>query len=420
MLAMSVMGAMAAPADSSRVADLERKVGVLAGEIETMRAGEAATPAEYASRHGMAPGASKVYGVPGGVSLGGYGEMLFQSFDARREDDVRSGKLPQLDLLRTIFYVGYKFSDELLVNTEVEIEHAGTGEEPLAGEVSVEFAYLDWSRDPRFGVRAGMVLVPLWLVNEMHEPPVFIGARRPDVESAIIPTTWRANGAGVYGEFPGGLSYRAYVIEGLDAREFSASSPIRGGRQKGSEARATKPAVTGRVDFAGVAGLVIGAGAFRGDSWQDHQPDSLRLSPVVTLIEAHATFQRGGFEGRALYAHGMLDDAAILSDALGLAGMSRLGESFQGFYLEGAYDVLPHLSPGSSYGLAPYARYEKLDTQKSVAGGSENPANEQTVLSLGVAFRPHPNAVLKAERQQRSNEANTATGQWNIQIGYLF
>jgi hypothetical protein len=412
--------ALGAPADSSAVAELDRKVETLARELENLRMGEAAGATAPESRHGLAPAASRVYGVPGGVSIGGYGEVVLQGFDARREDDVRSGKLPRIDMLRQILYVGYKFSDELLVNSEIEIEHAGVGGGALGGEVSVEFAYVDWSLDPRIGVRAGMVLAPIGLINELHEPPIFIGAARPDVESVIIPTTWRVNGAGVYGEFPAGISYRAYVSEGLDARAFTASSPLRGGRQKGSRAEATKPALSARVDYSGPHGFALGGAGYRGDSWQDHQPDSLRLSPVTTLVEAHATFQRGAFEARALYVRGMLDDAGLLSDALGLAGASRLGESFHGFYVEGTYDVLPHLAPGTTYALAPYARYEMLDTQESVPGGSENPANEQTVVTFGAAFRPHPNVVLKGERQQRANEAETATSQWNVQLGWLF
>jgi len=419
-LALVSAPAAAAPADSSHVAELDRKVEALTREIENMRMGEAAGGATYEARHGLAPAAAKVYGVPAGVSLGGYGEMLFETFDAKREDDTPSGRLPRLDLLRQIVYVGYKFSDEVLVNSEIEIEHAGTGEEPLEGEVSVEFAYIDWSRDPRIGVRAGMLLAPIGLVNEMHEPPVFIGARRPDVESAIIPTTWRVNGAGIYGAFPSGISYRAYLTEGLDARAFSASSPIRNGRQLGSEARATKPALSARVDYAGTRGFTLGASGYRGDSWQDHQPDSLRLSPVTTLVEAHATFEQGGFQARALFVKGMLDDAGVLSDALGLTGMERLGESFHGFYVEGAFDVLPRLIPGTRYALAPYARWEMLDTQESVPGGAEDPANERRVVTFGLAFRPHANVVLKGERQQRSNEAETATSQWNVQLGWLF
>lgn len=412
--------AVAAPADSSKVAELDRKVEVLTREIENLRMGEASGAVPYESRRGLAPAASKVIGVPGGASIGGYGEVVLQGWDSRREDDVPAGRLPQTDMLRQIIYLGYKFNDEVLVNSEIEIEHAGTGGAPLGGEVSVEFAYVDWSRDPRIGVRAGMVLAPIGLVNELHEPPVFIGATRPDVESAIIPTTWRVNGAGVFGEFPGGLSYRAYISEGLDARKFTASSPTRGGRQKGSRARATKPALSARVDYAGAPGLRVGGSVYRGDSWQDAQPDSVRLAPVTTLVEAHATFQRGPLDLRALFVKGMLDDAGALSDALLLSGAGRLGESYYGYYVEGAYDVLPLLVPGTGYALAPYVRYEMLDTQESVPGGSENPANEQTVLTFGAAFRPHPHVVLKGERQQRSNEAETATSQWNLQIGWLF
>jgi len=419
-LAFGPSPAAAVPADSSTVAELDRKVEVLTREIENLRMGEAAVPAPYESQRGFAPAASKVYGVRGGVSIGGYGEVVLQAWDARREDDARSGRLPQTDVLRQILYLGYKFNDEVLVNSEIEVEHAGTGGAPLGGEVSVEFAYVDWSRDPRIGVRAGMVLAPVGLVNELHEPPVFIGATRSDVESVIIPTTWRVNGAGIFGELPGGVSYRAYVSEGLDARKFTASSPLRGGRQKGSRAKATKPALSARVDYSSPLGFTVGASGYRGDSWQDAQPDSLRLSPVTTLVEAHATLQRAGFDARALFVRGMLDDAGPLSDALGLAGASRLGESYHGFYVEGAYDVLPLLMPGTAYALAPYARYEMLDTQESVPGGTENPAHEQTVLTFGAAFRPHPNVVLKGERQQRGNEAETATSQWNLQVGWLF
>jgi hypothetical protein len=411
----------AAPADSAEVAQLSRKVDVLTEEIESLRAGGgAAAPVEYASRHGFSPAASKVYAVQNGVSIGGYGEMLLEALDDTRENDTPSGALPQLDFLRQIIYVGYKFSDELLFNAEIEFEHAGVGGAPLNGDVVVEFAYIDWARDPRLGVRAGMVLLPLGIVNELHEPPVFIGAKRPDTENGIIPTTWRANGAGIYGEFASGFEYRAFITEGLDARMFTASSPLRGGRQKGSRARATKPALSGRMDYAGVPGLNVGVSAYRGDSWQDHQPDSVRLSPVVTLVDLHASYQRNGFEATALYASGTLDDAADLSDALLLTGSSRLGESFHGFYVAGAYDVLPLIMPGTRYGLSPYARYEVLQSQQDVPGGSESPANERTTITFGAAFKPHPNVVLKGERQQRSNEAKTATSQWNVQLGYLF
>ena len=42
------------------------------------------------------------------------------------------------------------------------------------------------------------------------------------------------------------------------------------------------------------------------------------------------------------------------------------------------------------------------------------------MLTLGLEFKPHPNVVLKAEREERRNDAHTDVSQWNIALGYLF
>src|SRR5262249_33897856 len=57
---------------------------------------------------GFGPGASKVYSASG-VSIGGYGEMLYENFDRTREDDALSGALGRIDFLRAVIYAGYKF-----------------------------------------------------------------------------------------------------------------------------------------------------------------------------------------------------------------------------------------------------------------------------------------------------------------------
>ena len=404
-------------AQEERLKELERKVEVLTEELAGMRLGAAADTGRYVSRFGLGPAASKVY-AGRGISVGGYGEMLFEAFDREREDGALAGLTDRIDFLRQVLYVGFKFNDDLLFNSEVEIEHAGVQDEAevavdpgtgegsaeLSGEVVLEFAYIEWATRPDIGLRAGMLLAPVGLINEMHEPTVFIGARRPEVERNILPTTWRANGAGIFGELGGTLAYRAYLVEGLDATGFSASSSIRGGRQSGSQSLFTKPALTGRLDFSGITGLLVGVSGFTGDSWQGPQP-ATRLSPRVTVLDAHARLQWRGLEARGLYASGHLDDAGPLSDALGLAGNARLGEKFFGYYVEAGYDVLATMSPGNRYRLIPYARYERYDTQDDVPGGVENPALERTVATFGAAFHPHPNVVFKADRQDRQNEA---------------
>jgi len=62
----------AAGTAAARLGELERRLEVLAEEVEELRVGEAAF-ADRAER-GLGPAASKVYRSRGGVSIGGYGE----------------------------------------------------------------------------------------------------------------------------------------------------------------------------------------------------------------------------------------------------------------------------------------------------------------------------------------------------------
>lgn len=428
----TLMAAAPALAQEERVGELERKVDVLTREIEQLRLGAVAETTAYVPRFGLAPAASKVYGTSRGTSVGGYGEMLAARPDRQRQDDAPSGGVDRIDFLRAVFYVGHKFNDHLLLNSEIEWEHAGIKDEAeasvdpgtgqgtaeLSGEVVLEFAYLDWSRSRPFGVRAGKILVPMGFVNEQHEPPVFMGARRPETERVIIPTTWAGNGAGVFGELANGLAYRAYLMEGLDAAHFSAGQAVRGGRQGGSQSVLLHPAFTARVDWTSTFGLTVGAAGFTGNAWQQPQPTGIALNPTVTLLDLHAQYRWQRLQARGLYVRGALDDAADLSDALGLTGSDRLGERFFGGYLEIAYDVAP---AGASFGLQPFLRYEVTDTQEDVASpSSDDPAFHHTLVTAGLAFRPDDNVVIKADREQRRNETRTETSQWNFAIGYLF
>ena len=170
----------------------------------------------------MGPAASKIYAVEQGLSIGGYGETIYNHFEA-------AGKSDQFDNLRAVLYFGYKYNDKWVLNTEIEIEHGSTSKD---GSVSSEFAYLDYLASDALNFRAGLMLVPVGLVNELHEPTVFLGARRPDVENRIIPSTWRENGVGIFGELAEGLTYKAYVVNGLKGENFSGKG-LRGGRQKG-------------------------------------------------------------------------------------------------------------------------------------------------------------------------------------------
>jgi uncharacterized small protein (DUF1192 family) len=171
--------------DAGRLDELARRIDLLAAEMEKARTG-GATDVEAPTRGepGLGPAASKIYSRTRGVSIGGYGEVLFGAPSAMRQDGAPSDAHKRLDLLRYVTYLGYKFSDKILLNSEVEFEHATTGEgAEERGEASVEFAYLEFRPWKNAGFRAGELLMPLGFLNELHEPPIFQGARRNQVET---------------------------------------------------------------------------------------------------------------------------------------------------------------------------------------------------------------------------------------------
>lgn len=410
-------------ADSLEIRELARRIDLLSQSVDDLQLGPVAQAPSPV--HGFGPAASKVYGVGRGVSIGGYGEMLYENFAAERQNDSPSGKLDAIDFLRQIVYFGFKYDDHLLFNSEIEFEHASTGKR---GSVSVEFAYIDALLLPEVNLRAGMLLVPMGFVNELHEPPVFLGARRPEVESSLLPSTWRANGAGFFGYPATGLSYRAYIVESLRAVKsdkdriggFSASG-LRDSRQSASSSIAEDFAAVVRADYE-IRGWTFGGSVFHGATAQgDTLVGGRGFDAKTSIYEAHLQLRRYGLRLRGLVAGATVRQAEKLNSASGLVGSSSVGSELRGWYVEGGYDLLQRLLPGSAHEVVPYARFEKLDTQAEVPSGfTSSPANDLTVLTLGAAYFPHPQIVVKSDWQKRTNEARTGINQWNIALGYLF
>ena len=398
-----------------RLAEIERRLGILAEEVEDIKVGEAAVRVSRDQTvSGLGPAASKVYQKDSGVSVGGYGEALLEFFDDTRDDGSENGAVDRFDFLRAVVYFGYKFSDRWIFNSEIEFEHASTSQ---GGSASVEFAYLDYLYRDALNLRTGLVLVPMGWLNELHEPTVYLGAVRPRTENRIIPTTWRENGIGAYGGF-GEFDYRTYVINGLDASGFSAKG-LRSGRQKGAKAKAEDFAWVGRLDFTGVPGLTAGVAGYFGDSGQDLEDvngDSIAVG--TSILDLHVEYRYRGLELRGLWARAELDDVARLNDALGYEGSQSVGETLDGGYLQAGYDVLAGRGRSS---LTPYLRWEQINTQQEVPDGwSANPANDEQLFTLGLAYQPIEQIIFKAEYQNIDNEAGTGVDQFNLSMGYIF
>ncbi|HEV8583073.1 MAG TPA: hypothetical protein VGX68_28740 [Thermoanaerobaculia bacterium] len=408
--------------DAGRLAELERRLEVLAGEIEKLKIGEAAAAADE-STYGLGPAASKIYRTERGLSIGGYGEVIYQQVDEEEDEEEVGAKAEgdeeeeeeeeggdQFDLRRAVVYFGYKWNDRILFNSEIEYEHAGE-------EVSVEFAYLDFLWRPQANFRAGLVLLPVGFLNELHEPTVFLGANRPDVERVILPTTWKENGFGLFGQ-AGPLTYRTYVVNGFNAEGFSDEG-LRGGRQGGSEASAEDLAWVGRLDYTGLPGFLVGGSVYTGKSGQELEAGDRELGVGTTIFEGHLEWRWRGLELRALGVQADLDDVAELNAALDLDGDESIGEKLKGFYFQLGYDVLAGRGGGKA--LIPYARWESYNTQDEVpAGFAANPANDVESLTLGIAYKPIEQLIFKADFQNVDNEAGTGADRFNLLLGYVF
>jgi hypothetical protein len=440
----AVCGAWALPAlaetdeeraREDRIRALERKVDVLTEELERTRS-DIAVPeetSELESAYGLGPAASKVYGLTRGLSIGGYAEGLYTAIvDDKRE----SGATNRADMLRSVLYAGYKFTDRILYNMEIEFEHATTGstESSSGGSVSVEFAALDFLLRPEINTRVGLVLVPMGFLNEIHEPPFYFGTHRPDADQRILPTTWRENGVGLFGNLAQQVDYELFVVNGFNGKGFSPSG-LRGGRQKGNRALAEDLAFVGRLDWTPRPELLLGGSVYVGNSGQDQDfsvngsnvdlPDTL-----TTVWEVHGQVRTRGLHVRGLFTMAHVDDARELSLALGPEAWGGIGEldagegvaeDMLGFYGEIAYEVLQWIAPQSDQTLEPFFRYEYVDTQNSMPSGfSADGAQEVETITVGLHYQPIRNVVLKLDYRNRRPDRGELGDEVNAGFGLVF
>jgi hypothetical protein len=126
------------------------------------------------------------------TTLGGHGELHYNEPDGSRKG--------RLDFHRFVLSVEHEFNEKFSFEAEVELEHtlveAGN---PDGGTLALEEAYIEYRITPVMGIKAGVLLVPVGIINLDNEPTMFHGVERPNVDRVIIPTTWRESGIGVFG-----------------------------------------------------------------------------------------------------------------------------------------------------------------------------------------------------------------------------
>ncbi|MDG4812877.1 porin [Hydrogenovibrio sp. 3SP14C1] len=325
------------------------------------------------------------------TSIGGYGELHYNNLKTTQPGQAGTEK-KEIDFHRFVLFFGHEFNDKIRFFSEVEIEHAlskDTSDGSNGGEVEVEQAYVELDLNNQLSTKAGVILVPVGILNETHEPPTFYGVERNPVEKNIIPATWWSGGLTLNGRSQSGFSYDLMLSEGL----YSADGySIRDGRQKTSKAKANDLAYTGRIKYTGVPGLELAATArYESDLGQG----TLASKAPATLLETHAIYTIDQFTIKGLYAQWDISgDAAKAADA----------DKQSGYYIEPSYKLT------EKWGV--FTRYNNWKK----ASGS---ANDETQTDIGVNYWPHPDVVFKADYQWYTKDDKKTNG-FNLGVGYQF
>lgn len=346
----------------------------------------------------------------GKLTIGGYAQIDYnQPFG---EDFKQNGVL---DVHRLIMLLGYKFNDKVQFVSEIEYEHVK--------EVYVEQAFLQVKLNDYLNFRGGLLLTPMGIVNEYHEPTTFNGVERPLVDKYIAPTTWREIGFGVQGNIlPASLKYQLYLTNGFasyvdGSAKLSGKNGLRKGRQKGAESFISSPNLSGKVEYYGVRGLNIGVSGYFGKTQStlydgidkdDDIANATADSSVVgvTMLGVDARYNRAGFQFRGQYYISSLTNTKEYNEFTGDGVTPNdLGSSMTGFYVEAGYNVLKSANTIKSE-LIPFIRYEGYNTHSSVEDIiSKNDAYNVSVITTGLTWKLTEKAALKTDLQFIKSEA---------------
>jgi len=399
---------------------VDEKLQILQQEIDELKAQQARNAAQ-ATQQSSSP-YSLDYGTMldrssglanGATNVIGYGEAAYSKF--RQSGDATA------DQARFVFGFNHRFDERLTLHSEIEIEHAVVSSED-AGEAEVEQAWINYKQSDSVNFKGGLFLIPIGILNETHEPPTYFGVMRNQVETRVIPTTWRELGVGVHGVFAEGFRYDVGVTTNFDAGKLDDPlTGIRSAHQEGQLANARNLAVYGALNYR-LPGLLVGGGVFSGDTGQNgaSNPALQGVAARFTIWDVHAQYRVAGLDLQGLYASGTLGDADKVTAAMFAADPATAfaaPKSMKGWYAQAAY----HVYKRGNFDVAPFIRYERIDIRQAedpANGLLQDPRNDEKIKTIGVNFWVHPQVVLKADIQRYATDKTQDA--YRLGLGFMF
>lgn len=378
------------------ITQLKEQTKILTDETSNLQTGFNYTTVDNEASHsGLGAAASKVYYSKSPLSIGGYGEMYYSH--TNKESGSNSSKV---DVYRFVPYIGYKFTDNILLNVELEFEHGGVandGGTAKGGEVIVEFIYLDFLINENANIRVGNMLMPMGLINERHEPTLFTTVQRPNTAKQIIPTTWHESGVMVYGDVFEGLEYKVAGVTALNPTIDSDTSWLRNARGGSFTNSDPKLGFVARLDYTDINGLLAGASAY--------------MDSNINMFDIHADYKIKGFRAYGTYAEARRSDAEDLTSSATLPSQTKA----KGGYLNLSYDLLTLSSSGNK--LPIFVQFESVNSADKKTDGSSLDSIDTT--TFGINYFPHEQVVLKADYAMQS-QGGVDSDTFSLSMGFIF
>lgn len=377
------------------------------------------------STPGTKTSAERIMDKSGKLQIGGYAQI-----DYNQPINSETKNPGNLDVHRLVMLLGYRFNEKTQFITEIEYEHVS--------EVYVEQAFLDYKIKPWLTFRGGLLLIPMGIVNEYHEPPTFNGVERPLIDNRISPTTWREIGAGFTGNIiDASLKYQAYVVNGFNGYDdkplLNGKDALRSGRQKGAESYMSSPNFTAKVEYYGISGLNLGISGYFGNTQSSaytnvsksdenalKSADSSVVGIAMTGVDAR--YSISGIQLRGQFYFVSISNTDQYNPYTAVNGVQNdLGSSMIGYYAEAAYNVF-YLFDINKTELIPFVRYEQYNTHQSVSGNViKNDAYNVNQITTGIGWKITPGAMLKCDFEfKKAKSADEFSKVFNAGVAVMF
>lgn len=357
-----------------------------------------------------------------GFRLNGYGAMHYYHFDWQTDSSRRDA----IDQERFILELGYKWTERIGFNTEVEFEHGGTGgalefdrfEEfgefefdiSKGGEVIVEQMNLELGMYKSLRLKLGRVKVPFGMMFKRDEPTDYLTCWNSEMETQILPENWTDNGFLLYGSSGKKHRFNYYLgfVNGLDGSAFNSANWIKRGNQRRFETvNAENFALSARLDYSKGNNWLMGFSVYGCNTTDNRPKPDLRLSTPLFLSEGHFQMKMDPVRAAAMVLYGTLNNSeALTNQNRNLSNNLNVKRTPVGAEALGAFAELELVVYGNKGFIASkndselsfYSRYDYYDTMHKTQGlVFNNPRWERQSFSTGLVYKLIKKVQLKTQ-----------------------